>query len=244
MGPLHLCLPDECGGWGRLEEARRPTNVPKVAEGLGELGPDSQDAWRGGRAGRRVSCPPLASGRHSGPAADALCPGGERGAAAAAATVRASAVCERTHGVAGGRARDPERPRGAGKRTQRRRGSSPGRGASHRAGPPPQAEPRPEAPCWEEALLALVSGNRGAAYRAGGGRALSEDGGPAAACRGHPEAEPAAGLRARSEGRQRHLRGRLQGQKCAYRRISCSKNHQVGAWYVMLFCFVLFCLWC
>lgn len=72
-----------------------------------------------------------------------------------------------------------------------------------------QAELRAEAPCWEAAPLVLVSGNRGAAGRAGGSRALSEDGGPSAAWRGHPEAEPAAGLRARSEGRQRHLRGRL-----------------------------------
>lgn len=75
-----------------------------------------------------------------------------------------------------------------------------------------QAELRAEDPCWEAAPRVLVSGNRDAAGRAGGGRALSEDGGPAAACHGHSEAEPAAGLRARPEGRQRHLRGRLQGE--------------------------------
>lgn len=84
-----------------------------------------------------------------------------------------------------------------------------------------------EAPCWE-APRALVSGIRAPRAEPRAGR--SEDGGPAAACRRHPEAEPAARLRAGAEGRQRHLRGCVQGQKCAYRRIGCSEDHQVGAW--------------
>lgn len=68
---------------------------------------------------------------------------------------------------------DLERPAGAGKQD---------------AGAGEEAELRAEAPCWEAAPVVLVSGNRGAAGRAGGGRALSEDGGPSAAWGRHPEA--------------------------------------------------------
>lgn len=114
---------------------------------------------RGGPAGR-VSCPEQASGRHSGLAAGALgrdagrrptlagnvspgdaAPGGERGAAAAAATVRASAARERTCGAAkgsGGSTAGLGGPAGAGNQDAGAGGEvGPGRGAQQRAGPPP-----------------------------------------------------------------------------------------------------------
>lgn len=74
---------------------------------------------------------------------------------------------------------------------------------------PVQAQLRAEAPCWETPR-ALVSGIRVPRAEPRAGR--SEDGGPTEACRRHPEAEPAARLRVGAEGRQRHVRGRLQGE--------------------------------
>lgn len=74
---------------------------------------------------------------------------------------------------------------------------------------PVQAQLPAEAPCWE-APRALVSGIRVPQAEPRAGR--SEDGGPAEACRRHPEAEPTARLRAGAEGRQRHLRGCVQGE--------------------------------
>lgn len=162
------------------------------------------------RAGRARSAP--VANVSAGDAAA----GGERGAAVAAAGVRtavsektrvsdAALRKERTDGLLGTAGAGP----GGAEEARRLPGSRSVTPPRSRSLSPVQAQLRAEAPCWE-APRALVSGRRVPRAEPRAGR--SEDGGPAEACRRHPEAEPAARLRVGAEGRQRHLRGRVQGE--------------------------------